>query len=55
VPKKKENDKFYVVVSRGKNYRHGAFPHSDKGLEDAKKYARKISKSSKEKLEIIVS
>lgn len=55
MPKKKEKDKFYIVVSRDKNYTHGAFPHSEQGLNDAKKYAKKISSSLKEKFEIKVS
>jgi len=45
MPRKKENKKYYLVKSREKNYNYGAFPYSEEGLKEARKYIRKLSDS----------
>ena len=52
MPKKKNNDKFYLVLSKDKNYKYGAFPYSKEGLEAATEFKVKIEKEHKQKLYI---
>ena len=40
-----KNKKMYIVLSVGKNYLHGVFPHSEQGRKDAVKYQKKIKKT----------
>jgi hypothetical protein len=55
VPKKKKEDKCYVVVSNGRNFLHGAFPFTNEGLVLARKYAKTVSLTLKDEPEIVVS
>tara|TARA_B100000287_G_C20474654_1_gene718644 strand:+ start:606 stop:773 length:168 start_codon:yes stop_codon:yes gene_type:complete len=55
VPKKKNEDKCYAVVSNGRNFLHGAFPFTKEGRILAEKYAKTISPTLKDKPEIVVS
>ncbi len=42
---KGEKEKYYEVLSKEKNWMHGAFPHSDKGLRDAERYRKSLEKN----------
>jgi hypothetical protein len=39
--KSPKKQKYYLVLSRYKNYKHGAFPHSPEGLELAEAFVEK--------------
>ena len=52
---RKKTHQVYLVLSQRGNRLFGAFPYSDEGLADAKKYVRKISKEHKEKFRIEAS
>ena len=45
--------KYYLVVSKGRKFTHGAFPHTEEGFEMAEKYIKKISKRSEEEFLIL--
>lgn len=51
--RRKLEDKFYLVLSKSRNYTHGAFPFSEDGLEKAKKFIKEKSKQSKDALYIV--
>jgi len=55
VPRRKNEDKYYAVVSQQGNYLHGAFPMTEIGLARAKKYVKHITLSSTHKPVIIIS
>ena len=58
MPRRKNEDKFYAVVSNRGSYLHGAFPLTEKGLTLAKKYVKNINLSepdSTHKPKIIIS
>ena len=38
---KRKREKYYLVLSRNKNYKHGAFPYSPEGLQLAEALVRK--------------
>jgi len=48
--KKKRKSKYYLVLSERKRYTHGAFPFTEQGLSDAKKYVKRSEAKSEEKL-----
>ena len=50
---KRRKKKYYLVVSKIRKFTHGAFPHTEEGLDLAKKYVRKISKASEEEFLIL--
>ena len=41
--KKKSKKKYYLVLSKDKNYRYGAFPPTEEGLEMAINYMKKLA------------
>ena len=47
---KKRNPKYYLVLSRSRNYTYGAFPHTKEGKEKAESFAKKTSKEVQEEL-----
>ena len=53
MPKNKKNKKYYLIESERKKWSYGAFPHTEEGLKEAKKYMGKLQRKMKEKLEII--
>ena len=55
MPKKKIEDKFYVVVSKDGSFLHGAFPFTEEGLIKAEKYASEVTKATKDKTEVVLS
>lgn len=42
MPKKIKKEKYYLVLSKDKNYNHGAFPHTDEGLKMAKDLVKRF-------------
>ena len=48
----KSKSKYYLVISKDKGYTYGAFPYTEQGLEDAKKYVKKSEESQQEELVI---
>ena len=55
MPKRKIEDKFYVVVSKNGSFLHGAFPFTEEGLIKAKKYANEVTKTTKDKTKVVLS
>jgi len=53
MPKNKKNKKYYLIESEKRKWSYGAFPHTDEGLKEAKKYLAALQKKTKEKLEIV--
>jgi hypothetical protein len=47
--KAKSKKKYYLVVSKNNSWLHGAFDHSESGLEKAEKYLKNLIKKSKDK------
>ena len=45
--------KYYLILAKKSKWSYGAFPHSEEGLKEAKKYLRTAQRKSGEKLEII--
>ena len=54
-PKKKRKRKknCYVVLSKERNYRYGAFPYTEEGFKMAEEFVKKIKKSNGEELYIV--
>jgi len=50
--KTKGKEKYYLVVSKKRGYTYGAFPYTEQGLIDAKKYIKQSEKKQKEELVI---
>ena len=48
-----KDKKYYLVVSKKKQYTHGAFEFSPEGYKKAKDYIEDTRKASKEKLIIL--
>ena len=46
--KKRRKKKYYLILGDRKDYRYGAFPYSEEGLEMAEKYLAKIQNSKNE-------
>ena len=53
MPKNKKNKKYYPIESKKRKWSYGAFPHTDEGLMEAKKYLVALQKKTDEKLEIV--
>ena len=53
MPKNKKNKRYYLIESSQKKWSYGAFPYTEEGLKEAKKYLSNIQKKTKEKLEIV--
>ena len=53
MPKNKKNKKYYLIESKKRKWSYGAFPHTDAGLTEAKKYLTALQKKTDEKLEIV--
>tara|TARA_B100000287_G_scaffold349800_1_gene338462 strand:- start:419 stop:586 length:168 start_codon:yes stop_codon:yes gene_type:complete len=53
MPKNKKNERYYLIESAERKWSYGAFPHTEDGLKEAKKYLRNLQKKTKEKLEIV--
>ena len=53
MPKNKKNKKYYLIESKRRKWSYGAFPHTEEGLQEAKKYLINLQKKTDEKLEII--
>ena len=53
MPKNKKNKKYYLIESEKRKWSYGAFPHSEEGLKEAKKYLVVLQKKTNEKLEIV--
>tara|TARA_R110002051_G_scaffold114536_1_gene187471 strand:+ start:736 stop:903 length:168 start_codon:yes stop_codon:yes gene_type:complete len=53
MPKNKKNKKYYLIESARRKWSYGAFPHTEEGLKEAKRYLRSLQKDTKETLEII--
>lgn len=47
---KKKNPKYYLVLSKSRNYTYGAFPHTEEGKRKAENFAKVTSKKVKEEL-----
>jgi hypothetical protein len=45
-----KRQKFYLVLSKDKNYLHGAFDATEEGEKEAKKYMKEMEKKKKIKL-----
>ena len=52
MPKNKKNKKYYLVESEKRKWSYGAFPHTEEGLAQAKKYLIELKKKFKEELKI---
>jgi hypothetical protein len=46
----KASKKYYLVLSKDRNYTYGAFPHTAEGEKNAKAFAKKMSKEKNEEL-----
>lgn len=53
MPKNKKNKRYYLIESQEKKWSYGAFPHTEDGLKQAKKYLSNLQKKTDEKLEIV--
>ena len=53
MPKNKKNKKYYLIESEKRKWSYGAFPHTEEGLKEAKRYLIALQKKTKEKLEIV--
>lgn len=47
---KKKSPKYYLVLSKSRNYTYGAFPHTKEGKEKAESFAKATSKKVDEEL-----
>jgi hypothetical protein len=53
MPRNKKNKKYYLIESKKRRWSYGAFPHTEEGLQQAKKYLGALQKKTDEKLEIV--
>ena len=51
--KRKKKSKMYIVLSKNKNYRYGAFPFNEDGLENAKNFVKEMGVLRSEELYIV--
>lgn len=49
MPRSKNSQRCYVVLSKNKKYRYGAFPLTEEGLLAAEAYIKKLEKKYGEK------
>ena len=47
---KNKTPKYYLVLSKRRNYTYGAFPHSPEGKKKAEKFIEQFSKERDEEL-----
>ena len=52
---KKKDFKSYLILAERTNYLFGAFPYTEEGLTEAKKYVHKISRRDSENYRIVPS
>lgn len=45
--------KYYLILAKKSKWSYGAFPHSEEGLKEAKRYLKTIQKKTNDELEII--
>jgi hypothetical protein len=45
---KKKNPKYYLVLSKSRNYTYGAFPYTKEGKRNAEAFIRKSKKEGEE-------
>ena len=50
--KKTKDYKVYLILCERTKHLFGAFPHTEEGLTEAKKYVKKISRKNKESYSI---
>jgi len=50
--KKTDSKKYYLVLSKSKNYTFGAFPYTEEGRKKAEAFVKKTSKQKNEELYI---
>ena len=50
MPRKKSKKKYYLVLSRNRNYTYGAFPYTEEGKEQADSFAKRVGKEKNEPL-----
>ena len=53
MPRNKKNKKYYLIESEKRKWSYGAFPHSEEGLKEAKRYLSALQKKTDEKLGIV--
>jgi hypothetical protein len=49
---KNKSPKYYLVLSKSRNYTYGAFPHTTEGKKNAEDFIRQNSKKFREELYI---
>ena len=47
MPKNKKNKRYYLIESSQKKWSYGAFPYTEEGLKEAKKYLSNLQKKNK--------
>lgn len=50
---KNKTPKYYLVLSKHRNYTYGAFPYSEDGKKQAERFLRKESKKANEELYLV--
>jgi len=50
---KSKTPKYYLVLSKSRNYTYGAFPYSAEGKKQAERFLRSESKKSNEELYLV--
>ena len=53
MPKNKKNKRYYLIESKKRKWSYGAFPHTEDGFKEAKKYLSALQKKSDEELKIV--
>ena len=46
MPKNKKNKRYYLIESSQKKWSYGAFPYTEEGLKEAKKYLSNLQKKT---------
>ena len=52
MPKSKKSKKYYLVEAKKRKWSYGAFPYTEEGLQEAKKYLIVLQKKVNEELKI---
>ena len=50
---KNKTPKYYLVLSKNRNYTYGAFPYNEDGKKQAERFLRKESKKANEELYLV--
>ncbi len=50
---KNKNPKYYLVLSKSRNYTYGAFPHTEEGKKRAESFVKTESKKVNEELYLV--